>query len=472
MKKMVLFLYLSVCNLLALEKGQIARFHRILRQFEYSGYRASDRDIHADFFYQTDDNKIVPTKEDITSDALHREEFSREINGKVGFTGAWLRSSALIQMRNNIDGSVAAGRRDGAFVTMLPLTGIFDSSKSIRNNSTCSLSYKFNIEKHFKTKTIKDFPFIGATGTAGFKGEREELKSNYITNQYGGHHHIDKSRSSYLKMNSEISPVAGLGKMRPVRPVYQAFEIERNLKKTSVIASTLSDQTIIRIAELNASIEGFRLRNDIYRKFLMKSLEEIIKKDSAVIDTNLDAYSLFKVYETFETKYPEFLAGVSCYVKANVKGKYERFLESVWNDDEHHVAANASGQWEPTALGSESTVDYYADICFALCYPVVNRLFLSISLTGPKVPILDGFFYLLITNRLFVKSGINAVLDRDSRSSSIDGFCDIKLYIENNISLNCNLNRNIQRNISSKKVIDIRSRKQFEVITLGVNYDF
>lgn len=358
MKKLILFVFVSVCNLQALEKGQIARFHRILKQFEYSGYSASDRDIYADFNYQTDDNHEIPTKDDITPDALHQQNFSRTINGKVEFIGTWLRSSALVQMRNVIDGNATAGLEENVAVISQPLTGIFDSIESTRSGQSYSLSYTLNCEKHFRTGILKDFPFVGISGLAALRGNRESLEKYRTVNRTGQYQNVDKEHGLDFYVSSEFAPIAGFGKMRPVRPVYQAFEIERNLKETSAITTTLSDQTILKIAELNSSLEAYRLRNDLYRKSLMKNLEEIIKTDPAIVDTCLDAYSLFKVYETFETEYPEFLVGFSGYVKASVKARYESRRYSVLGDD----LFNEGRYWEPTDYGSNGSVDYYISV--------------------------------------------------------------------------------------------------------------
>ncbi len=474
MKKLILFVLLSVCAIHALEKGQIARFHRILRQFEYSGYRASDRDIHINFDYRTNDNQKAPSEEDITSDALRQEDFSRDIYGSAGFTGTWLRSSALVQMNNKIDAHAAAGLYEQSVVTFQPLTGIFDSSESIRSNRLYSLSYILNCEKHFRTRRLKDFPFIGIGGYTALMGSRESMEKYRTANRTGQYQDVDKEHGSDLYISSEFTPIAGFGKMRPVRPIYQAFEIERNLKATSAISAPLSDQTILKIAELNGSIKAYQLRNEQYRKFLMKRLEEIIKTDSAVIDSSLDAYALFKVYETFETEYPEFLVGFSGYVKASAKVRYERWRYSVWEDDpwDDDLMLNEGRYWEPTDFGSKGTVDYYTDICLSLCYPVVNRLFLSIVVSGPTYPTIDGAFYLMLTNRLFIETGIDAVWGNYYRTSLIEGYCDVKLYIENHLYLTCNLKRTIQKKVYQKEFFDIKNRKQSEGIRLGVNYDF
>lgn len=468
MKKLLAFVVLSVCYLHALEICQISRFHRILRQFEHCGYRASDRDISADFNYQTDGNITAPTGDDITSDALHQENFSRNINGRVGFAGRWLRSSTLLQMRNDIDGNAAAGILENADITSLPKTGIYDSSESIRSNQSYSLSYALNCEKHFRTTLFKDFPFIGISGLSALRGNREKLENYRVANRTGQYQDVDKERRTDWHISSEVGPIAGFGKMRPVRPVYQAFEIERNLKETSAISSSLSDQTVLKIAELNSSIEAYRLRNDLYRKSLMKNLETIIKNDPAVADTCLDAYSLFKVYETFETKYPEFLVGFSGYVKTSVTARHANGDRRVWA----YHSSEERGVWVRRVDDAAGSIDYYTDVCLSLCYPVVNRLFLSITASGPAYPTIDGTFYLMLTNRLFIETGIDAVWDNDYKTSSIKGYCDINLYIENHLYLTCNLKRTIQKSIYSQEFFDIKNRRQSEGIRLGVNYDF
>jgi hypothetical protein len=461
MYRLFLIVIISALFAFSIEKGSIARFHRLLKLFEYPVYTASDKDVSAHFFYNTNSNKDIPREDDITAAGVNHEDFSREIKGDLGFTGTWLKSSALNQVSNKLTGTAESGYSENALIDVHPIFGIYDSSEEKNCVQTADIQQELVWERHFKTDKLKDFPFIGLHENANYSVELKKAEHTYRSNQEGYLEKAEKSKYSDMGVKADLAPVIGFGKTRPIRPVYQAFEVERHLRVCNVITGSLSDQTIINIAELCASIKAAQLRNDLYRKNFMKKLEQILEEDPGISDTSLDAYSLYKVYETFETDYPEFMAGFKGILKFEISGKYL------------HNSSRIEGPFIYDSFHESDASFHYQTTCgFLVAYPVIRRLFLSMMVSDLKTPELNGAFYFLATNRLFIVSGIDANWNRHYRNTRVEGYCDIRLYLEDKFWLNCLMKRSIYKSIFTEENVEVFHRAQNENISLGLNYDF
>lgn len=111
-----------------------------------------------------------------------------------------------------------------------------------------------------------------------------------------------EKRSNYT-FKTRLFPAIGCGKRLPVRPVYTAFEIERNLRKLKALKLKLSDSTMMRIAELCGSLDSFHLTRERPNKYVISALDSILRDDPAIDTSNYDAYSLFKVHEALTERF-------------------------------------------------------------------------------------------------------------------------------------------------------------------------
>jgi hypothetical protein len=102
-----------------------------------------------------------------------------------------------------------------------------------------------------------------------------------------------RNSDTYLTDLIILSPEIGVNNQNPVEPVYRSFEIERKLKKANVIKDNLSEKTISTLAQLIASQQRYSISHERYMKYMMSSLESILRADPSVDTTLLHAFTLF-----------------------------------------------------------------------------------------------------------------------------------------------------------------------------------
>jgi hypothetical protein len=166
-----------------------------------------------------------------------------------------------------------------------------------------------------------------------FFGLETESKSDF-SGQYGRTFIDDKLSSIYASMAKGkyvnlteyvwIKPSIGRGKPTFVTPIYRAFEIERALKDAGALNGTLSDSTMVRIAQWLASEFSVIETKDRPRKYVFAALDTILCKDSAIIKSPQTAYALMNAVEKHDNTFPFVFNGlkVSFFATMAYQGRY------------------------------------------------------------------------------------------------------------------------------------------------------
>ncbi len=236
-----------------------------------------------------------------------------------------------------------------------------------------------------------------------------------------GEYFKDRSRSHYLDeyemLNSErekktvfltktsLFPSVGCGKRLPVKPVHTAFEIERNLRKLNALKSNLSDSTILHLAALCGSFHSFRLKHERPDKFIMSSLDSILRDDPALDTANYDAFSLFKVYETLTERF--FLLFHGFEIRIRPEFYFGSDYVSWLTPEEDSLLKSR---------GVEFMLDFNSPIQFAWTFPVSSRFFVEYIVSPPYFAD-DNFFlhfsslklYYFLTNRILLDFSVNDI---------------------------------------------------------------
>ena len=107
----------------------------------------------------------------------------------------------------------------------------------------------------------------------------------------------------------EATAGAGLGRQKNMTYVYQAFAMEKELKKSGVIQFNLADATIHAIAKLCALSSAYRIRKHEEFRIFKSALDSLIALDGAGDAEKLKYFSQFQVKRLLLRNSPPFFAG-------------------------------------------------------------------------------------------------------------------------------------------------------------------
>ena len=410
----------------------------------------------------------TPYDTDITRGSEIRTNFNRFIFGDLGAEGEWVYSTAdkRASQKFRIEGN--GSLMENSAIYYHPLLETFDTSANRETRATGHTYYSLYFEKHLSI--LRGWPFWGVEGTVSVSGE------DYRNNHY-------RSRNNYAVYLNEnvrtverrcmssgiVKPTAGLNKRKPVLPVYQAFEIERILKKTGEISGSLTDSTLFALIALNASIRSYSLKHERHWKYYMKKLEQILSEDPNLFDSTLDAFSLFKIYETFSTRLPGLFCGPSAALQVFNRGDGYYYSDKsdtgdTWFDATYDAGLYTILQWT---------------------YPVFPRLFLSVLFQRPLVyssqsdkllgnpdlrTRIRGEAHCFATNRFLLECGIETWKLMDE--FHLEGFFEARLYLEDHLSIVCSMQKTFSNRKKTEKDLNIDMKSEHERITLGLGYDW
>lgn len=90
---------------------------------------------------------------------------------------------------------------------------------------------------------------------------------------------------------------AGIGRVRSVYGVYDAWDIERRLQANGRLQRPLSTAARTRLAQLSYAGSGLFYAHERSSKYYWRELERILHEDGALIGESLDAYALERLLE-------------------------------------------------------------------------------------------------------------------------------------------------------------------------------
>lgn len=464
MKKALFFCFLLALSAFAFEKGQNHRFHRMIKGFNYPHYRESDRDIVLNFQYDAYRSNNIPEEADI--DELQKKSFYRDMNGELELDLDFISSNPVRRTDQNIVFR-AGGSLNERFVIMTnEILGTFDTLAERMSEAEGICAYNLYHEKHFGFKRLNGLPFFGAYGHVTLRGT-DTIKNYYLHhNNYSSPFRRSKEINQSVTLTGSVEPSVGVGNRKPVKPIYEAFLVERKLKKAGALRGDLSDSTMYSIAELIASLKACRLKHDKYEKFLMSGLQKILNKDSCVIDSALDAFTLFKAREGIISEHPLFYSGFSA-----------RIYEII----------RADGGWNSKYATRDSTDDRGFEFNWDLIpmlevmwtAPVFKRFFISLNLKKPIFDVsndlsysiypqfgIDAYFLLL--DRLTAEAGFTTGR-YGKREFFINGELAFNLYIEDKMAVSFFVRENF---VNDKRNANSTTKSLIESASVKLNYDF
>jgi hypothetical protein len=487
MKYSILVIFCSALSIWPIELNNLARFQKFLKEFKDPDYSESDKDIYGNFWYDASLDKQFPDQPDITENADETEMFHKTLVGSLGFRGTWIKSSDTFQLDQHMDINGSINEMESSNIKSNTLSGMHDTN-AIKERIFAGRSiYTMNFERHFGFERLKGLPFWELPANVDLAG------LDRVRKDYDSKSTITTSEKSIFRnaTNSvRLMPGIGFGRRKPVLPVYRAFEFERTLKRRGLIDHNLSDSTMTALIGLNASIQAYNLKNELWQKYFMQQLENIILTDDAIRDSSLNALTLFTLYETILTPLPDFYHGFKMSINGNLIGTTHYLLQKYYEDE---VSRSSEFGFD---------LNYGAFGTISMTYQVFSRLFFECSLlkstlideSDERYPeysdsykdeslleltpdnhydfMLKGTFHYFITNRILMNCGL-AFKNSTSRYKRqlAAGFLNLTIYIEDDISLNCSIRRLITENKSNDDYNRINYKRKYDNISVGLIYD-
>ena len=457
------------------ERKSILRFHTILREYDYLYFNVGDRDIIMDVEYgATQFDSIVPGAPTIAEVGDYHEKYSMNFTGTMGYLGRRIKSNPVLQLDHSITALMTGEICKETVLSGNELLNVSDTSVSREQNMDVQVNYSCGIRRYalfcFLPRNLFVELSVSLEGGGLYTNRhrmslyREELRSYNL---------FDRNRG--IEGAITLSPNIGYGKRHPVAPVYKAFEIERKLKKTGALRSGLSKNSLLEISSLVGSMKSFELSHDRPDKYIMKKLERIIRADSTCDSSSLDAFALFKAYETFSEPFPLLFYGFEIkFISTYEMDTYYDDYYSPYDDDLTDASGISLFFQTLTELQLEWTV------------PLTSRIFPQVRISpskhfyskGPYYSEGDLGVYFMVTNRIVAYVSVSEIPVFIIVPYENPGKVEFKVdfYLEDHISLTLYGFKRFREIISTSGYssfgITNHSFRETEGISLKVNYDF
>ncbi len=473
--------FIKICSLLllvyvfrtaAVERSSIFRFHHLLKRYDYPDYRASDRDIYNDFQYSADLSERSASYSTLSYEGMDVSQYSLDFSDTLGFAWRSLHSSAVRQYEHTLSVYAAGSIQKRSDETENSMTGFYESRSEEMLRGRGMLHYTTMYRRYNRISFLNDRLFAECRAITWIHGQyiRERIYNKDMNRNRDSTSILLKTRKNG-DGSFTLFPVVGFGKRVPVAPMYKAFEIQRKLKRTGVVREKLSDSTLMRLARLVGSLESFKLRNDRYDKYLMKELETIVSADSAVDTARLNAFALFKAYETFSEQMPLLFTGFE--VTLGVSG-WLTYDQQIYYQNHPDPYSRSMNYWNSPGFGFNLDVRHPLRLSWTL--PIVSRFFFELGIRPPYF-YSDSWFnyatevgaYYFITNRVLLHGSVSDIPSYIAVPRSLPQRYDLEMtvYLEDHLSLSLHGFRD-SRFISSGQ----QDKRIEEGITMRVNYDF
>lgn len=464
----LIFLLIISVSAQAIEQSSWWRFHRLLREYDNPIYRASDKDVflRAEYSANRKDEHDNEYYYNFGNQYLN-QEYNLDFNGSIGAKGQWISSKSYLQSDHKLTIDISGMIDKNNTIRTNKTTGTYDSSKTLIQTATGKLTYDGTIRRYLFPSRLNRYLFIEAGVNLKTSGEYSRNRS---LNHYQREYEVLRSvltRQSNYSIQSSLFPAIGCGKRLPVKPVYSAFEIERNLRKLKALQSKLADSSMMRLAALYGSLDSFRLSRERPDKFIMSALDSILRSDPALDAANYDAFSLFKVYETLTERFPLLFHGFEIKIRPD-------FMVSC--DYSSRFPVEESPLPEPWNV--DFRWSFKNPILFAWTFPVLPRIFIEYSVAPPSLfteKILHHYsslkLYYFMTNRILLDFSINDISTFIILPNGNPGhmlFSTI-FFLEDKLTLQLSAGKWFR---SSQEPLPWSVKMAHERLTLQVGYDF
>lgn len=464
---LVLLLIFSISSQ-AVEKSSWLRFHRLLSKYDNPIFQAGHKNLFLHVDYSADRNDEHKSNNNKYGSSYLDQQYNLNFRGSTGFKGRWIKSKPHLQSDQSILVNIDGFIQKNTEIKTNYLTGAYDSSKTLSQNASGTMTYDGKIRRYPLSGRLNRYLFIEA-------GVKLNAFGHYFRNRSRSH---SLGRGEILESGMTIGsrysiegflfPAIGCGKRLPVKPVYTAFEIERNLRKLKAVKSKLSDSTMMALAALCGSIDSFHLTRERPDKFIMSALDSILRDDPSLDTANYDAFSLFKVYETLTERFFILFHGSEIKIRPHFYSNGSYYS--------HHTDQDSP----PEEMSAEFECFFNSPIHLAWTFPVASRLFMEYTVSPP----LDFFdnnilrhysslkLYYFITNRIMLDFSVNdlstIVIVPDGKPGNI--LFNATFFMEDKLTLQLSATkkfRSSQRPLSQSIMKD-----QHEKVSLQVGYDF
>jgi hypothetical protein len=440
-----------------------------LKTYKTPAYTVIDRNVNLNFSYQ---KELYNFDKSLFVDGEYNEhtsEYDGNLQGALSgnYKKAILKKSSWSDL--NVSLSADGGLNDNDDEYMNDLTGVYSSVSYRSLNADLKLKSHFTYERHFCFLSNRDKPFFSITGDnlLTFSSNRNISLKN--ANRQSS---FSKERQDIASHYFNLKPEIGISMRQPVAPVYRSFGIERKLKEANVIRDTLFLRTINTLAAFVASHEKYSLTHEKYYKYLMKDLDVILRSDSMVDTSQLNAYTYFKLQEALRSNSPDFFCGfrIALGCNFNARGNYT-MREGYKNHYEDYNGEKFDAEYNQFALPIDFTASY--------TFPLLSKLFFesglklntsSVDEYDYKLKEQSAYFNLhfFITDRILCRAFIvdlplEHAIPNGDKPKNIG--LTMYFYIEDNVSLD----------LSFKKFFDIYEsthKKIRNTIFLGAHYEF
>jgi hypothetical protein len=309
-KDLVIILTFILLSLSAPAFANTSRFFRILKLYEGKTYCARDRDAFVQGNYNSKSDDDNPDAVAFTEEGDRIQTFRRIIHDSCGIDAKKYWGDSLHSRERHFNLGLTGTYADSSKKRSNALMQASDSWDDLSIEQTLSTDYTFDAKNYrqFKNKPRYWFWEAKATISSRIYGSYSEYCAQENLSAIAKFDR--KTKNGVVGERASLSPRIGLGRQRPVTPVYQAFEVERALRETGIIHGELSDAAMVGIAQWLATRFAIKNTRDLPDKFISAGLDSILQADTNVQLTALNGYSVHRVKERTDRRLPWLVAGL------------------------------------------------------------------------------------------------------------------------------------------------------------------
>ena len=151
------------------------------------------------------------------------------------------------------------------------------------------------------------YPFsvpIGLLAGTDARGSYQQgWSSQYSKTNQGTHLSTNRQDHEAFIFDYDVSGNAGLGvgRVRDASPVYDIYVLEKRLRDLGVLTGELKPETRRRLAQVWVAGTDHTIIRDRPHKFFWQDVERILREDGALREGGLDAYSAYRIAESYRS---------------------------------------------------------------------------------------------------------------------------------------------------------------------------
>jgi len=151
------------------------------------------------------------------------------------------------------------------------------------------------------------YPFpvpVGLTAGTGAQGSYAQgWSSQYWKSTQGAHLSTNRQDHEAFIFDYNITANVGLGvgRVRDASPVYDIYVLEKRLRDLGVLTRELKPETRRRLAQVWVAGTDHTIIRDRPHKYFWQDVERILREDGALREEGLDAYSAYRIAESYRS---------------------------------------------------------------------------------------------------------------------------------------------------------------------------